>query len=459
MRRGVVGAILALLAAGPAQAAYSGVSGGTVNSATIAPGGATDYSVSLTGTAKPVDVVFVIDASGSMATSMPSSSVSRSSAVASATNSEIDALNNAGFFTRGGTIAVVSFSQSATTGAAPTTNVSALHQAVANITPSGNGCLSCGIQRATDLLTAIPGAAEHKQIAYIIGDGNDNVAPADVATTTAASNAAHIERRAIGIPSGPITDLDSTDSTGTATYAGSTAAVQTAYGDKPTSYPGASNVSWVFHVASGFTPSAPSASIGTASVQGGDVTWTIPSLDATTATLTFHAVHNPAAGCAATTLLSGTTFSDNEGDSAPAAGLGSLTVSGCPPAHILTPPTGLRITGISGHGSTIGTGRSVTLAMVLNHAGTVKVKFERRLAGRRVHGRCVAQTEKNRRMKSCARLIDVATLTKALKAGRQQITLTREIGDHRLRPGTYQVAIFAASARTPTKTLTLRVKA
>jgi hypothetical protein len=449
MRGAFVGVILAFLAAVPAQAAYSGVTGGIANPASIAPGGATDYSVTLTGKAKPVDIVFVIEASGSMATSM--GATSRESAVAAATNNEIDSLDAAGLFTRGGTIAVVSFSDSASTGAAPTTDVAALNQAVADIAPSGSGCLSCGIQRATDLLTAIPGSAGHKQIAYLIGDENDNVAPADVATATAASNGAHIERRAIGIPSGPITDLDSTDSAGAAMYAGSTQAVLAAYAADPTSYPGASNLSWVFHLAPGFSPSAPSASIGSASVNDGDVTWTIPSLDATNATLTFHAVHSPAAGCAATALLSGTTFSDAEGDSGPAAGLGPLTVTGCPPAS-------LRITHAAVHGTAIGTGSGVSLTLVLNRPGTVKLRFERKIVGRRVHGRCVAKTRANHRLKSCARFVAAGTLTKALQTGSEQIKLTRSLdGGRKLAPGTYRVLVLAAGARTAAKTFTLKV--
>ena len=192
--------------------------------------------------------------------------------------------------------------------------------------------------------------------------------------------------------------------------------MQAAYGADPTFYPGASNVSWVFHVAFGFTASAPSASIGTANVNGADVTWMIPSLDAAPVTLTFHAVHNPAAGCAATALLSGTTFSDSDGDAGPAAGLGPLTVSGCPP--VSPPPRKtLRITSVAVHGKSIGTGGGVTLTLVLNRAGTVKIRFERRTVGRRVHGRCVTQTHENRHRKSCMRLVVAGTLTRSRRLG------------------------------------------
>ena len=102
MRGAAVGVILALVAAVPAQAAYSGVTGGTASPAKIAPGGATDYGITLTGKAKPVDVVFVIDASGSMATTLSGGGTSRATAIAAATDNEIDALSAAGLFTRGG---------------------------------------------------------------------------------------------------------------------------------------------------------------------------------------------------------------------------------------------------------------------------------------------------------------------------------------------------------------------
>jgi Ca2+-binding RTX toxin-like protein len=64
-------------------------------------------------------------------------------------------------------------------------------------------------------------------------------------------------------------------------------------------------------------------------VTGQDVTWTLPSLGAQTSTLSFHAAHDPAAGCDATSLLTGTSFSDAEGDAAPAVGLAPVTLSGC----------------------------------------------------------------------------------------------------------------------------------
>jgi hypothetical protein len=338
----LVCAILALVVAAPAYGAYGHASGGVASPSTLTAGGDTDYSVSLTGRTAVVDVVLVLDNSGSMATDF-GGGVSRWSNVATRAKAYVDSLNSSGLFTRGGKVGVVLFSDAATTAAAPTTNVATIKSAIDGGAPSSQSCISCGIQQATDLLTAIPGSASHRRIVYVLADGESNVTPPTVADAVAASDAAHIERRVIGIGSAAMgKGLESADSSGVVPYATTGIEIGQDLAAEPTAYGGATNFIWTFHVRPDFTPSSPTVSAGTVSVSGHDVTWSLPSLGAQTVTLSFHAKHHASAGCGAKSLLWGLGFADSEGDPTPPAGLGALTVGGCgPPPDPTKSPSGL----------------------------------------------------------------------------------------------------------------------
>jgi Ca2+-binding RTX toxin-like protein len=329
VRSFLIGLALLLLGAAPAYGAYDQVQGGVASASSLPADGQTDYSVSLTGHAAPVDVVLVLDNSGSMADSFDGGS--KWSVLAAQSNAFVDSLNSSGLFARGGRVGVVLFSESATTAAAPTTDVSAIHAGIASGAPATTSCIGCGIQRATDLLTAIPGATSHRQIVYLVADGANNVTPPTLADAVAASNAAHIERRVIGLGAGAMNNgLEALDTGGAVPYPTNGAGIAQTYAADPTAYAAATGISWTFHVTPGFSVSSPAVSDGTVSVAGQDVTWTLPNLGAQTATLSFHATHDATAGCDATSLLTGTSFSDAEGDSAPAVGLAPVTLRGCP---------------------------------------------------------------------------------------------------------------------------------
>jgi hypothetical protein len=323
--------VLALLCAGSAQAAYELGYGGEATPSVLAAGGGTDYSVGVTGKLATVDIVLVLDNSTSMNNDF--GFTSRWSAVQAASNAFLSRLQSEGFFTRGGKLGVVLFSTTATTAVAPTSDVAAIQAGIAAGAPGGSSCVSCGLKQASDLLAAIPSPSSHRRIAYVIADGGNSVEPPSVAEALSAANAAGVERRVIGISiNAQLEGLEAISSSGTVAYPESTQQLTEAYEAAPTRLPGATGLSWTFHLAPGFTPSAPTASLGSATVSGGDVTWTIPALGAESATLTFHAAHDAGSGCSATSLLSGTTFSDTEGDAAPAVGLGPISISGCAPS-------------------------------------------------------------------------------------------------------------------------------
>jgi Mg-chelatase subunit ChlD len=321
--------LLGLIVVGPARAAYEGASGGTATPSAFAVDGGTDYSVSLTGKTAVADLVLVLDNSGSMSNSFGGGG-SKWSALASASGTFVDELEAEGFFTRGGKVGVVLFSTGVTKALAPTASVASIKSTIAEGSPAEESCITCGLKQAAELLAAVPGSSTHRRIAYVVADGANTVMPPTVGEAVASAEAAGVERRVIGLGSGASGQgLESLASSGTVAYPENASQLASAYKAQGTRLPGATAVAWTFHLTSGFTPSAPTASTGSVALVGGDVTWTIPSLGAQTATLTFHASHDSGAGCAATALLSGTTFSDTEGDAAPAVALGPISLSGC----------------------------------------------------------------------------------------------------------------------------------
>jgi hypothetical protein len=315
---------LCLVGSSSAQAAYDHASG--------APGpGAGEYSASIVGKLATTDVVFVLDNSGSMANSFGASG-SRWDAVSAATKTFVEQLGAGGLFARGGRVGVVLFSTS-TSELAPTAEQAAIDQKINEGSAGGESCISCGLKRAAELLTAIPGSNGHRRLIYLVADGENTGVTPTIEEALAADNAAGAVRRAIGVGSGASTaGLEALDSDGVVTYPESQQALATAYSADPTSFPGATNLTWAFHLTPDHVPSAATASLGSATISGSDVTWTIPSLGAETATLTIHSSQSPTAkSCEPKGFLSGTTFSDAEGDPAPSLPPEAVPAIGCAP--------------------------------------------------------------------------------------------------------------------------------
>src|SRR5881409_1511119 len=105
VRIALLSVTVALLPGDPAYGSYDAVQGGVTSPSTVAAGGQTTYSVSLTGRPAVVDVVLVLDNSGSMATDFGGQS--RWSTLASQSDSFVDSLDSSGLFTRGGRVGVV----------------------------------------------------------------------------------------------------------------------------------------------------------------------------------------------------------------------------------------------------------------------------------------------------------------------------------------------------------------
>jgi hypothetical protein len=98
-----------------------------------------------------------------------------------------------------------------------------------------------------------------------------------------------------------------------------------------------------------------------------------------------------------------------------------------------------------------------TFRFTLNSAATVRFSFAQLLPGRRVNGKCLAQTVRNRRNKACPRSVPSGALSFSSGAGLHRLffqgRLTRT---RKLRPGTYALTITATDAAGQRATRTPR---
>ncbi len=93
------------------------------------------------------------------------------------------------------------------------------------------------------------------------------------------------------------------------------------------------------------------------------------------------------------------------------------------------------------HTAPVGT----TFSFILNHRATIKLAFTQALGGIKVNGKCVSQTRKNRRQRSCRLTVTRGTLAWTGRAGTNRHSFHGRVsGSNRLiRPGRYTVIITA----------------
>jgi hypothetical protein len=85
----------------------------------------------------------------------------------------------------------------------------------------------------------------------------------------------------------------------------------------------------------------------------------------------------------------------------------------------------------------------------LNEAARVSLTFTKRVAGRKVNRKCVAQTRRNRHRRSCRRTVTVGTIWFNAHTGRNRVTLNSfRIHGRRLSPGRYTLIITATNHAT-----------
>ncbi len=98
-----------------------------------------------------------------------------------------------------------------------------------------------------------------------------------------------------------------------------------------------------------------------------------------------------------------------------------------------------------------------TFRFTLNKPATVRFAFGQSLPGRKVNGKCVAQTARNRKAKACSRSVTAGSLSFNVGAGLQRLSFQgRLTRTRKLKPGTYTLTITATDAAGQRASKTLK---
>jgi hypothetical protein len=96
--------------------------------------------------------------------------------------------------------------------------------------------------------------------------------------------------------------------------------------------------------------------------------------------------------------------------------------------------------------SRAGTPTGTSFSFSLNEQAQVSFSFAR-VGGRKVSGKCLAQTEKNRRKRACTRTVTAGSLTFTGHGGTNEVVFQGRISPlEKLKPGRYTVVITATNA-------------
>jgi hypothetical protein len=102
-----------------------------------------------------------------------------------------------------------------------------------------------------------------------------------------------------------------------------------------------------------------------------------------------------------------------------------------------------------------------SFAFSLNQSASVTLAFNQSAPGRNSHGRCVAQTNKNRKGRACSRAVTKGTLQMAAHAGMNRILFQGRFSrSGTLKPGRYTLVVAATNAagqRSRSSTLTFTI--
>lgn len=91
-------------------------------------------------------------------------------------------------------------------------------------------------------------------------------------------------------------------------------------------------------------------------------------------------------------------------------------------------------------------GRPASFTLTLDQPAMVRFTVTRQAAGRRVKGRCVAPSARNRRSAACRRTVKLGSFAEALEAGRQTATFSGRLGGRVLARGAYRITAVLRSA-------------
>jgi hypothetical protein len=125
----------------------------------------------------------------------------------------------------------------------------------------------------------------------------------------------------------------------------------------------------------------------------------------------------------------------------------SPAVAGDSFTYVAPPPPALTLANLTQAHRSWKLRSGTAFSFSLSEQATVKLVFTQKLPGRRVHGRCVAQTKKNRKRPACKRTVGRGTLTLPGKSGANTVSFKGRISrTKRLVPGRYTVTVSATNA-------------
>ncbi len=107
-----------------------------------------------------------------------------------------------------------------------------------------------------------------------------------------------------------------------------------------------------------------------------------------------------------------------------------------------------------------GSRRGTTVRFALSKPARVRLRIDRRVAGRRDGDRCRRPTRRNRNARRCSRYVKVGGFSRPGTAGANRVRFSGKIGNRALRRGRYRLtitAIDANSARSAPKRISFRV--
>lgn len=106
-------------------------------------------------------------------------------------------------------------------------------------------------------------------------------------------------------------------------------------------------------------------------------------------------------------------------------------------------------------------GKGTTFKIRISEPASVRIVISKATIGRKVKGKCVSKTRKNRRNKKCTFQKTLTTLKRGLQpAGEVAIKFSGKIGKRKLPPGTYRATIIVtdAAGNVATKRLVFKIK-
>lgn len=122
----------------------------------------------------------------------------------------------------------------------------------------------------------------------------------------------------------------------------------------------------------------------------------------------------------------------------------TYVVEAAPPTPTLrrSPPVLSAFTGPA----TARAGKPVAFSVTLDRDARVTFTLSRRASGRKVRGRCVALTRRNRRASRCTRLTTIGSFTAALTAGKRKATFSGRLKGRALTRGSYRITAVPRGA-------------